>query len=165
MNNTAPKNQEIERKFLVNDNRFLNESVCAYDIEQGYLCLQPEKNVRVRLSDDKAFLTIKGKRKANSLTRFEWEREIDPEDARQLLQLCEDNTVRKTRHIIPCGIHNFEVDVFHGENEGLIVAEIELDHENDSFDRPEWLGTEVTEEKRYYNAYLAQKPYKQWNRH
>ncbi|MGP1447436.1 MAG: CYTH domain-containing protein [Candidatus Limimorpha sp.] len=164
MNNTAHKNQETERKFLVKDNRFMNETFRTYEIEQGYLCLQPEKTVRIRLRDDKAFLTIKGKPDANSLTRFEWEKEIDPEDARQLLQLCEGNTVRKTRHLVSSGIHTFEVDVFHGENEGLIVAEIELDHKNDSFDRPEWLDIEVTEDNRYHNAQLVRNPYKRWKK-
>ncbi len=162
MSNTEHKNREIERKFLVKNDGFLKESVKAFQIEQGYICRQPGKTVRVRIRDNQAFLTIKGKRTDNGLTRFEWEKEIDKDDALQLLQLCEGATIKKTRHLVPNGPFTIEVDVFHGDNEGLVVAEIELEDENDRFDIPQWLGEEVTDDKRYHNSQLVNHPFKNW---
>lgn len=153
--------QEIERKFLVCGN-FKEESFYSERISQGYLSSVPERTVRVRIKGEQGFLTIKGKSDWTGMIRYEWEKEIPPEEARELLQLCEPGVIDKTRYWVKCGRHTFEVDEFHGENEGLIVAEIELVTENETFPRPAWLGIEVTGETRYYNASLARCPYKRW---
>ena len=154
-------NIEIERKFLVVGD-FMPFVTRKIEIMQGYICSDPARTVRVRLKDDKGFLTIKGKGGASGATRFEWEKEISADDAHQLIGLCERGVISKTRHLVPAGKHTIEVDVFHGENEGLVMAEIELSSEDESYERPEWLGEEVTGDKRYYNSYLSQNPYKTW---
>ena len=154
-------NIEIERKFLVVGD-FMPFVTRKIEIMQGYICSDPARTVRVRLKDDKGFLTIKGKGGASGATRFEWEKEISADDARQLIGLCERGVISKTRHLVPAGKHTIEVDVFHGENEGLVMAEIELSSEDEHYERPEWLGEEVTGDKRYYNSYLFQNPYKTW---
>ena len=145
--------QEIEKKFLVKGD-FKEEAYKTVHIVQGYLSRVPERVVRIRIKDDKGFITIKGKNVR--ATRFEWEKEIPVEEAKKLLELCEPGIIDKTRHLIKNtdGIHTWEVDVFHGANEGLIIAEIELEYENESFDRPSWLGNEVTGDIRYYNSTL-----------
>ena len=153
---------EIERKFLVCSNAFLSAAIRERRIVQGYLNSNPERAVRIRITDDKAFLTIKGMGNESGTTRMEWEREIPIHEAEQLLKICEKGTIDKIRYEISAGIHIFEVDVFAGENEGLILAEIELNDENETFERPSWLGEEVTSDKRYYNAYLSQNPFKSW---
>ena len=147
--------QEIEKKFLVKGD-FKNEAFKTTHIVQGYLSRVPERVVRIRIKDEKGFITIKGKNNASSATRFEWEKEIPLEEARKLLELCEPGVIDKTRHLIKNtdGKHTWEVDVFHGANEGLTIAEIELDDENESFDKPSWLGEEVTGDQRYYNSNL-----------
>lgn len=152
---------EIERKFKVEgDYRpFVKKSV---HIVQGYLSSQPERNVRVRIRDDKAFLTVKGKGTASGTTRFEWEIEIDKNDAEDLLKICEAGVINKTRHIIPVGKHVFEVDEFFGENNGLTMAEVELSTEDEVFEKPDWLGEEVTGDVRFYNASLIKNPYVNW---
>ena len=154
---------EIERKFLVRGNykSFIQQSI---RIIQGYLCTSPEKTVRVRIKGKKAFLTIKGKTNASGTSRFEWENEIDSIDAEQLLDLCDPGVIDKTRNLIKAGKHIFEVDEFHGDNEGLIIAEIELRSESESFFTPDWLGDEVTGDVKYYNAMLAKNPYKYWKK-
>ena len=132
--------EEIERKFLVKNNSFKALARAKKEIAQGYLNTHPERTVRVRIANDKAFLTIKGKGNESGMTRFEWEKEIPFEAAKSLLALCEKGVIEKTRFEIPVGNHLFEVDEFYGENEGLIIAEIELSEESESFERPYWLG-------------------------
>ena len=154
--------QEIERKFLVKNDRFKTMATAKKEIAQGYLNTNPERTVRVRISKEKAFLTIKGKGNESGMTRFEWEKEIPLEEAKALLLLCEKGVIEKTRFEIPVGKHLFEVDEFYGENDGLIVAEIELSSEEEAFEKPDWLGKEVTNDERYYNAYLSKNPYSGW---
>lgn len=153
---------EIERKFLVTSTAFLDEFHTKNRIIQGYLSSVPERTVRVRIKGEKGFLTIKGKSSDSGMSRLEWEKEIALEEAEQLLLLCEAGVIDKIRYEIPVGKHLYEVDVFSGENEGLILAEIELQSENETFEKPNWLGMEVTNDTRYYNAYLSQKPFKTW---
>ena len=153
---------EIERKFLVTNRDFISESSENFRIVQGYLNSNPERTVRVRIKGDKSFLTIKGKGNESGMSRFEWEKEIAISEAEALLSLCEKGAIDKIRYEIPIGNHTYEVDVFFGENEGLIVAEIELKSENESFSKPNWLGEEVTSDERYYNAYLSNNPFKSW---
>lgn len=153
---------EIERKFLVLSDDFIKEAFTKKRIVQAYLNSNPERTVRVRIKEDKAYLTIKGKGNETGTTRLEWEKEIPVADAEKLLSICESGTIDKTRHEVKVGKHTYEVDVFDGENEGLIVAEIELQSEDEVFEKPNWLGKEVTNDERYYNAYLSVKPYKSW---
>lgn len=179
-----PKNTEIERKFLVKSDSFKAEATAKKEIIQGYLCKAPGKTIRVRISDEQAFLTIKSSRLREGLAKFEWEKEIDLDAAREMLHICLPGMIEKTRYIIPVrsafvsktvrkryengtgtvrdGHENdttiqiperkWEVDVFHGRKEGLVLAEIELGDENEPFTRPEWLGEEVTGQPQYYNA-------------
>ena len=153
---------EIERKFLVKSAAFLSESTKSNRIVQGYLNSNPDRTVRVRIKGNAGFLTIKGKGNESGTTRFEWEKEIPVAEAAQLLLLCEEGVIDKIRYEIPFGKHLYEVDVFEGDNKGLIVAEIELNDENESFEKPDWLGEEVTGKKRYYNASLSIFSYKNW---
>ena len=153
---------EIERKYLVTSNAYLNEYFTKNDICQGYICSLPERTVRVRVKGNKGFLTIKGVGSKSGMSRFEWEQEIAVDEAKQLLQLCEKGIIEKTRYEIKSGKHIVEVDVFYGENEGLIMAEIELENENDVIQKPIWLGLEVTDDLRYYNSYLAKNSFITW---
>lgn len=153
---------EIERKFLVLSNDFKKLSYNKKRIVQGYISTNPERTVRVRTKDDKGYLTIKGIGNASGMSRFEWEKEIPLDEALQLMQLCENGTIDKMRYEVEVGNHTFEVDVFSGENNGLIVAEIELASEDTVFNKPSWLGEEVTNDQRYYNAYLSNNPFKNW---
>ena len=153
---------EIERKFLVLSNDFKAQASERIAIQQGYLNSNPERTVRIRTAGEKAFITIKGVSNANGTTRFEWEKEISAKDAKELLKLCEPGTIEKTRFLVQIDHHTFEVDEFYGENEGLVMAEIELKNENDDFPKPEWLGVEVTGNKKYYNSYLVKKPFTSW---
>lgn len=153
---------EIERKFLVTSTEFQSESKKSNRIVQGYLNSNPERTVRIRIKGTQAFITIKGKGNESGTTRFEWEKEIEVTEAEQLLLLCEDGVIDKIRYEIPFGNHLYEVDVFEGDNKGLIIAEIELEDENESFEKPNWLGAEVTGDKRYYNASLSVSSYINW---
>jgi adenylate cyclase len=153
---------EIERKFLVKNDSFKKEAFARNHIAQGYLSSVPERTVRVRIKGEKGFLTIKGASNDSGLSRFEWEKEIPVSEAVSLLLLCEKGVIDKTRFEIKQGNHVFEVDEFYSDNEGLIIAEIELDSENDTFEKPNWLGKEVTGDIRYYNAYLSKNPFKNW---
>lgn len=153
---------EIERKFLVTSEAFKNDAITQNRIAQGYLSSVPERTVRVRIKGDKGFLTIKGISSESGMSRFEWEQEIPVDEAKKLLFLCEKGVIDKTRFEVKSGHHLFEIDVFHGENEGLIMAEIELNSENETFEKPNWLGEEVTNDSRYYNSYLCNNPYKNW---
>ena len=154
--------QEIERKFLVLSDAFKAAAVTQNRIVQGYLNSDPERTVRVRIKGNKGFLTIKGKGNASGTTRLEWEKEIPVSEAELLLPLCEKGMIDKIRYEVPVGNHVYEVDVFSGDNDGLIVAEIELNTEEEFFEKPNWLGEEVTGEERYYNAFLSNSPYKNW---
>ncbi len=154
--------QEIERKFLVVSEDFKKEAFKNFSIKQGFLNTDPERTVRLRITGDKAFITIKGKSSKNGLSRFEWEKEIDVKEAEALFELCEPGIIEKTRYLVKAGDFVFEIDEFYGENEGLKVAEIELNKETDTFEKPQWLGTEVTGEIKYYNSQLSKNPFKNW---
>lgn len=149
---------EIERKFLVKGS-FKHFAHKIYKISQGFLSSIPERTVRIRIREEQAFLTIKGKGNASGISRYEWEKEIKLEEAKELLLLCEPGMIDKTRYLVAVGNHVFEVDEFYGENQGLILAEIELSSEDESFEKPEWLGEEVTGDIRYYNSSLAKFPF------
>ena len=150
------KNIEIERKFLVKDDSYKALAVGKHAIMQGYICREPGKTVRVRISDDKAFLTIKSSKIYAGIARFEWEREIDVEDAKQLMQIAQPAVLEKTRWLVPEAHGLFwEVDEFHGRHAGLVMAEIELENEEQTFDKPAFVGEEVTGDSRYYNANMV----------
>jgi adenylate cyclase len=153
--------QEIERKFLVKGD-FKKHSESSNRITQGYLSSVPERIVRIRIYGEKAFLTIKGITNLSGMSRYEWEKEIAVNEAHELLKLCEPGIIDKTRYLVKSGKNTFEVDEFYGENEGLTVAEIELDAENDQFEKPGWLGEEVTGDKRYFNSRLVKNPFSKW---
>lgn len=153
--------QEIERKFLVRGD-FRSLASASVRIVQGYLSSVPERTVRIRVRGEQGFITVKGKSSKDGLRRYEWEKEIPLKEAKELLHLCEPGVIDKTRYLVPCQGHLFEVDEFHGENVGLIVAEIELESEEETFERPAWLGKEVTGDLKYYNAMLARQPYRTW---
>jgi len=155
--------QEIERKFLVKGD-FKKYVTKQTKIVQGFLSTVPERTVRVRIKGDKGFLTVKGIGNQSGASRFEWEKEISVEDAQDLLGICEPGVIDKTRFIVPAGNGLvFEVDEFYGTNEGLTVAEIELPSEDTPFEKPDWLGEEVTGDVRYYNSMLMKNPYKEWS--
>jgi CYTH domain-containing protein len=143
---------------------FYHEVAYTRRITQGYICAERERTVRVRIAGDEAFLTIKGPADEKLWSRYEFEQKIPVKEAEELMKLCVTGVIDKVRHYIPSGKHVWEVDVFHGENEGLVIAEIELEAENETFDAPSWLGSEVTDDKRYYNAVLSQTPYNQWKK-
>lgn len=153
---------EIERKFLVKDDSFKKAAFKQNRIAQGYLSSVPERTVRVRIKADKGFLTIKGITNETGMSRFEWEKEIPVDEARSLLQLCEKGVIEKTRYEVKVGQHIYEIDEFYGENEGLTIAEIELQSETESFEKPNWLGQEVTKDERYYNSNLSVNPFRNW---
>lgn len=153
---------EIERKFLVTSDSYKKEAFTKKRIIQGYLSSNPERTVRVRIKENKAYLTIKGNSSASGMSRFEWEKEIAVEEANNLLLLCEKGVIDKTRFEVKVGNHIYEVDEFYGENEGLEMAEIELQSETELFEKPNWLGEEVTNDNRYYNSYLSKNPFKNW---
>ena len=153
---------EIERKFLVKNEDFKAEFYQKNRITQGFLNTDPLRTVRIRIKDETAFLTVKGKNNEAGLSRFEWEKEIDKTEAESLLKLCEPGMIDKTRFLVKSDSHIFEVDEFYGENEGLIVAEVELASETENFEKPKWLGQEVTGDPKYYNSQLSKNPYKSW---
>ena len=153
---------EIERKFLVKNLDFKTESFEKKYIKQGYLNSNKNRTVRIRVSDDTAFITIKGKSNTTGTSRYEWEKEIPFSEAAELLLLCEPNLIEKQRYLIKKGAHTFEVDFFLGDNLGLIVAEIELGAENEKFEKPSWLAKEVTGELKYYNSSICKLPFKDW---
>lgn len=153
---------EIERKFSVKNTTFLANAKKSYKITQGYLNSDKNRTVRVRIKGDKGFITVKGISSADGLMRFEWEKEIAVTDAEALLLLCEDFIIDKTRYIVLNGDAVFEVDVFEGLNTGLVVAEIELQTTDEHFEKPDWLGDELTGNERFYNAYLSNHPFSTW---
>ncbi len=152
---------EIERKFLV-CGEFRNEATESSEIVQGYLSSSPDRTVRVRIRGEKGYITVKGRTDKSGIERYEWEKEIPADDARELMKLCEPFPVEKTRFLVPYGQHIFEVDVFHGANSGLVMAEIELGSVDEAFEKPTWLGEEVSGDPRYYNSALSVKPFSRW---
>ena len=152
---------EIERKFLV-CGEFRNEATEATEIVQGYLSTAPGSTVRIRIRGEKGYITVKGKSDESGIGRYEWEKEIPVDEARELLRLCEPYPVEKTRHLVPFRGHIFEVDVFRGANSGLVMAEIELGSPGEPFDKPSWLGEEISGDPRYFNSALSVKPYMSW---
>ena len=156
-------NIETERKFLVRDSSYKDFETGCHAVKQGYIAHDGGNTVRVRILDGKGVLTIKGPSGPAGMSRAEWEMEIPAGDALELFELCHGGKVEKIRHIVPAGGGRcFEVDEFFGENEGLVMAEIELGSEDEVFVRPAWLGEEVTGNRHYYNSFLTKCPYKSW---
>ncbi|RXG18055.1 CYTH domain-containing protein [Leeuwenhoekiella aestuarii] len=153
---------EIERKFLVKSGAFKTEAFSLSEIKQGYLNSNPERAVRIRIKKNTGYLTIKGKSDESGTTRFEWEKEIEKEEAEALLKLCEPGVISKIRYEVKAGEHVYEVDEFFDENDGLVLAEIELNTSDEKFIRPNWLGEEVTGDVRYYNSQLSKNPFTLW---
>ena len=153
---------EIERKFLVKGTDFKQQARSSSRIKQGYICSGHGRTVRVRLRDDKGFLTIKGPSVDGGLTRYEFEKEITIDEVLSLFRLCEPGIIDKTRYLVDSGDHTFEVDEFYGDNEGLVMAEVELSAPDEPFKKPDFIGKEVTGDRRYYNSHLRLNPYKQW---
>lgn len=153
--------QEIERKFLV-EGDYKSSAIKQSRIIQAYLISAPERSARVRINGDKGYITIKGPESRSGMSRFEWEKEIPLSEAEELLRICEPGAIDKTRYQVPAGKHTFEVDEFHGDNQGLVVAELELGSEDEEFERPEWLGEELTGDIKYFNSMLIKHPYKSW---
>jgi len=153
---------EIERKFLVNSDNYKKEASRITEITQGFLNSNKERTVRVRLREDKGMITVKGLTSQDGTTRFEWETGLSEDEAKALLNLCEETIIKKSRYDIIIGEHVFEVDEFHADNEGLVIAEIELGDKNEEFQKPSWLGKEVTGEIKYYNSMLSRNPFRRW---
>ncbi|WP_395061000.1 CYTH domain-containing protein [Flavobacterium sp.] len=153
---------EIERKYLVTSNDFIRDSFAKNDIAQGYISIVPERTVRIRIKNQSGFITIKGIGNESGASRFEWEKEIPIDEAKALLKLCEKGVIEKTRYEVKSGNHTIEIDVFHEDNSGLIIAEIELENEDETILKPKWLGEEVTNDSKYYNAYISKNPFKNW---
>lgn len=156
--------QEIERKFLVTDDSYKRLATSSSHIMQGYICSRKGCTVRVRIRADKGYLTIKGPSDKAGLSRYEWEKEIDLHEAEDLMKLCEPGIIDKVRYLVPSGKHTFEVDEFFDENQGLVMAEVELASEDEPFEKPAFIGKEVTGDRRYYNAHLREHPYTKWNK-
>ncbi len=154
--------RETERKFLVKGSDYQKDAFRSMRMTQGYLNSAPERSVRIRLCGESGYITVKGPTEADGISHFEWEKEIPYNEAQDLLQLCEPGVIDKTRYYVRTGQHIFEVDEFHGENKGLVIAEIELREANETFELPAWLGEEVTGDVRYYNASLTHTPYSRW---
>ncbi len=152
---------EIERKFLV-IGEYKSKAFARSHIEQGYFDTAPGRTVRVRIRDDKAYLTIKGKSNKEGLSRYEFETEVSLDDGRQLMSLCRPGRIEKTRWLVKSGGHTVEVDEFFGDNAGLVMAEIELQSEDETYEKPDFLGKEVTGDRRYYNSHLMHYPYVLW---
>lgn len=153
---------EIERKFLVCGEGYKQQAFHHSRIKQGYISSRRGATVRVRLRDGQGFLTIKGPSDAKGMSRYEFEKEISAEEAAHLFELCEPGIIDKTRYLVRAGNHTFEVDEFYGDNEGLVMAEVELQSETETFEKPSFIGQEVTGDRRYYNSHLREYPYSQW---
>lgn len=154
--------QEIERKFLVEGNAYREEAYAKSRIIQGYISSARGRTVRVRIRDEKGYLTIKGASNESGTSRYEWEKEISLQEAEELMKLCEPGKIDKMRYLVKSGKHVFEVDEFYGENAGLVVAEVELAEEDENFEKPHFIGKEVTGDIRYYNSFLMKNPYLRW---
>jgi CYTH domain-containing protein len=155
---------EIERKFLVRNDDYKRRAFSSSRIKQGYICSGHGRTVRVRIRDNRGYLTIKGPSGENGLTRYEFEKEITLDEAEQLMKLCEPGMIDKTRFLVRSGDHTFEVDEFYGENEGLVMAEVELKSEEETFVKPDFIGREVTGDRRYYNSHLLKHPFTAWGK-
>lgn len=153
---------EIERKFLVLDDSYKHEAFASSHIRQGYICSERGRTVRIRIRDERAYITIKGPSLNGGLSRYEFEQEIPLADAERLMLLCEPGMIDKTRWLVKSGEHTFEVDEFHGDNDGLVMAEVELRSEDEAFKKPHFIGQEVTGDRRYYNSQLRRNPYCTW---
>ena len=154
--------QEIEKKFLVTSGSYKTEAARQTRITQGYLSSVPERTVRVRIKGKSGYITIKGIGNGSGASRYEWEKEIPVSEVEELLKICEPGVIDKTRYEVKAGNHTFEVDEFYGDNEGLVVAEVELQDEQDHVEKPAWLGEEVTGQTKYYNSMLMKNPFKKW---
>ena len=154
--------QEIERKFLVIDDSYKSLAFASKRICQGYICSARGRTVRVRICEDKGFLTIKGPSDRSGLSRYEWEKEISLQEAEELMKLCESGIIDKTRYLVRAGKHVFEVDEFYGDNLGLVIAEVEIATEDEVYERPPFLGEEVTGQVQYYNSFLKERPFITW---
>lgn len=153
---------EIERKFLVKKGgAYKRAAFSSSHIQQGYIPSETA-TVRIRLRDDKAYLTIKSKSADGGLSRYEFEKEILPDEARELLKLCQGGVIDKHRYLVRSGNHVFEVDEFHGDNDGLVMAEVELASKDESFEKPSFIGPEVTGDRRFYNKHMLRFPYNLW---
>lgn len=153
---------EIERKFLVKKgDAYKNAAFSSSHIQQGYIPAEGA-TVRVRTRDDKAYLTIKGKSVNGGMTRYEFEKEITMDEAQHLLQLCQGGVIDKRRYLVKSGNHIFEVDEFYGDNEGLVMAEVELESETEAYEKPDFIDREVTGDKRFYNSHLLTNPFYKW---
>lgn len=155
---------EIERKFLVHkrDRSYADMAFASSRIKQGYICSEKGRTVRVRIRDAKAYLTIKGPSDDSGMSRYEFEKEITLDEAEHLMKLCEPGMIDKTRYLVKCGLHVFEVDEFYGENQGLVMAEVELHSESEPFDKPTFIAEEVTGDRRFYNTMLMKHPFAAW---
>ena len=153
---------EIERKFLVANDSYKSLATSSTHIKQGYICSERGRTVRVRLRDTQAFLTIKGPSLDSGLSRYEFEKEITLDEAENLFLLCEPGIIDKCRYLVPSGPHTFEVDEFYGDNAGLVVAEVELSSVDETFEKPGFIGEEVTGDRRYYNSQLSHRPFVMW---
>ena len=154
--------REIERKFLVRNSDYKRQAFSSSRIQQGYICSGHGRTVRVRVRDDRGYLTIKGPSDKEGVVRYEFEKEITLEEARELMKLCEPGRVDKTRYLVKSGSHTFEVDEFYGENEGLVMAEVELQRADEPYEKPDFIGEEVTGDHRYTNAHLSKHPFQSW---
>lgn len=154
---------ETERKFLV-VGEFKSQIYNATRIQQGYIASNNGRTVRVRIRGDKGYLTIKGPSGLKGITRYEFDTEIPLDDARELMEICEPGIIDKTRYLVksPDGRHTWEIDEFYGDNEGLVLAEVELSHESEEFQKPEFIGREVTGDRRFYNSHMRSYPFKLW---
>tara|TARA_B110001450_G_scaffold51799_1_gene48414 strand:- start:2682 stop:3152 length:471 start_codon:yes stop_codon:yes gene_type:complete len=153
---------EIERKFLLVSDAYKKVAFKKTRITQGFLSTDPQRTVRVRIKGNQGFLTIKGESNSTGTSRFEWEKEIDLKEAKELLSICFKGVIDKIRYEVKSNLHTYEIDEFFGENKGLVVAEIELNSEHESFEKPEWLGGEVTGQNKYYNSQLSKLPFTLW---
>jgi len=153
---------EIERKFLVVGDGYKRQAFASSRIQQGYICSGHGRTVRVRIRDSRGYLTIKGPSADGGLSRYEFEKEITLDEATHLMQLCEPGIIDKTRYLVKSGSHTFEIDEFYGENEGLVMAEVELGSADESYEKPDFIGREVTGDRRYYNSHLRMYPFSVW---
>jgi CYTH domain-containing protein len=153
---------EIERKFLVTSTAYKKAAYNFYDMVQGYIAHEKGNSVRVRITNTEAVMTIKGPSDSKGMSRYEWNHQIPVEDAKELLKLSQGGVIEKRRYLVHSGPHVFEIDEFYGDNEGLVIAEVELQSGNETFEKPSFVGKEVTGDRRYYNAYLTTNPYKSW---
>ena len=155
---------EVERKFMVRGNSYRQLAYASDRIKQGYICSGHGRTVRVRLRGGRGYLTIKGPSLDGGLSRYEFEKEITPDEAEQLFRLCEPGIIDKTRFLVKSGQHTFEVDEFYGENEGLVMAEVELSAPDEPYEKPVFIGKEVTGDRRFYNSHLRVNPFSAWGK-